>query len=66
LVMQGEADEHATPQHAGEIAQAIPGAELVVLPRAHHMLQRERAEDVNQCLLDFLAQVVRQEFADVQ
>jgi len=65
LVMQGEADEHATPQHAGEIAQAIPGAELVLLPGAQHMLQREQAEGVNRQLLEFLGQAVRQEFADV-
>lgn len=65
LVMQGEADEHATPQHAGEIVQAIPDAELVLLPGAHHMFQREQAEEVNRRLLEFLAQVLRQEFADV-
>jgi pimeloyl-ACP methyl ester carboxylesterase len=65
LVMQGEADEHATPQHAGEIAQAIPGADLVLLPGARHMLQREQAEEVNRRLLEFLRQAVRQELADV-
>ena len=66
LVIQGDADEHATPQHAIEIAQAIPGADLVVLPGARHMLQREQAVAVNRQLLEFLAQVFRQEFADVQ
>jgi pimeloyl-ACP methyl ester carboxylesterase len=66
LVMQGEADEHATPQHAIEIAQAIPGAELVLLPETHHMLQREQAGEVNRRLLQFFRQAVRQEIADVQ
>jgi pimeloyl-ACP methyl ester carboxylesterase len=65
LVLQGEADEHATPQHAGEIAQAIPDSELVLLPGAHHMFQREQAEEVNRRLLEFLRQAVRQELADV-
>lgn len=65
LVMQGEADEHATPQHAYEIAQAIPDAELVLLPGAHHMFQREQAEEVNRRLLEFLGQAVGQELADV-
>lgn len=65
LVMQGEVDEHASPQHAQEIARAIPGAVAVLLAGANHMLQREYADEVNQRLLDFLAQVIRQEFADV-
>lgn len=65
LVMQGEADEHATPRHAQEIANAIPCADLALLPGAHHMLQREQADEVNRRLLEFLGQVVKQEFADV-
>lgn len=65
LVMQGEADEHATPRHAQEIANAIPGADLVLLPGANHMLQREQADEVNRRLLEFLGQAIRQEFADV-
>jgi pimeloyl-ACP methyl ester carboxylesterase len=65
LVMQGEVDEHATPQHAIEIAQAIPGAEVVLLPGTHHMLQREQADEVNRRLLEFLGQAIRQEIANV-
>ena len=43
LVVQGEADEHATPQHARDIADGIPGAELWLVPGAGHMLPQENA-----------------------
>ncbi len=66
LVMQGDEDEHAPPQHVVDIASAIPGAELHLVPGAGHMLQRERAREVNRRLLGFLGQVVRQELTDVQ
>ncbi len=54
LVVQGEHDEHATPQHARDIAAAIPGAELWLLPEAGHMLPQEHAEIFNIRLLQFL------------
>ena len=41
LIVQGEADEHATPQHAKDIAEAIPGAELWLVQGARHMLPQE-------------------------
>ena len=54
LVIQGLEDEHATPQHAKDIAAAIPGAELWLIPGAGHMLQRDAARELNQKLLEFL------------
>ena len=54
LVIQGMADEHATPQHAQDIAATIPGAELWLVPGASHMLQRQAAKALNLKLLDFL------------
>ena len=53
LVIQGTQDEHATPQHARDIASAIPGAELLLLERARHMLPQEHAAAFNQRLLQF-------------
>ncbi len=54
LVVQGEQDEHATPQHARDIASAIPAAELWLVPDAGHMLPQEHANIFNQRLLLFL------------
>jgi len=54
LVIQGEEDEHATPQHAVDIAENIPGAELWLVPGAKHMLPQENTEVFNQQTLEFL------------
>jgi pimeloyl-ACP methyl ester carboxylesterase len=56
LVVQGEEDEHATPQHAEDIAKAIPGAELWLIPNAGHMVPQEAANVFNPRLLQFLKQ----------
>ena len=54
LVIQGLQDEHATPQHARDIAAAIPGAELWLVESAGHMLPQENAAVFNPRLLQFL------------
>jgi pimeloyl-ACP methyl ester carboxylesterase len=54
LVVQGLEDEHATPQHARDLAAAIPGAELWLVPGARHMLPQEQPEEFNSRLLDFI------------
>jgi len=54
LVVQGEKDEHATPGHAKDMAEAIPGAELWLVPGAGHMLPQEHADLFNPRLLQFL------------
>ncbi len=53
LVVQGVQDEHATPQHARDIAAAIPGAKLWLLDGARHMLPQEHAAAFNQRLRQF-------------
>jgi pimeloyl-ACP methyl ester carboxylesterase len=55
LVVQGEQDEHATPQQAKDIAAAIPGAELWLVPGAGHMLPQEHGDIFNARLLEFLS-----------
>ncbi len=55
LVAQGELDEHATPQQARDIAEAISQAELWLVEDANHMFPQERAEDFNDRLFSFLA-----------
>ncbi len=54
LVVQGQEDEHTTPEYAKDIARAIPGAELWLLPGAGHMLPQEHADQFNQKMLEFL------------
>jgi pimeloyl-ACP methyl ester carboxylesterase len=54
LVVQGEDDEHATPQHARDIAAAIQGAELWLLPGAGHMLPQEHAFEFNARMVQFI------------
>ena len=54
LVVQGEEDEHATPQHAHDIATNISGADLWLVPYAKHMLPQENPELFNIRMLEFL------------
>jgi pimeloyl-ACP methyl ester carboxylesterase len=55
LVIQGEADEHATPQHARDIAKHIPGATLWLVPDGAHMLPQDVPDLFNNKLLEFLS-----------
>jgi len=54
LVMVGATDRILAPDHSLEMAQAIPGARLVVLERAGHMIQMERPEAANDQFLSWL------------
>ena len=56
LIVQGLDDEHATAQHARDIAAAIPGAELWLVPGAGHMLPQDFPEEFNQRMLKFLGE----------
>ena len=54
LVVQGMEDEHARPQHARDLAAAIPNAELWLVEGADHMLPQNTPQAFNRRLLDFL------------
>lgn len=54
LVMVGVTDRILAPEHSLELAQAIPGARLVVLERAGHMVQMERPGPANDQILSWL------------
>jgi 3-oxoadipate enol-lactonase len=56
LVVHGVADRLVPPGNAALIAGAVPGARLVLLERASHILITDRTRAVNRLLLDFLAQ----------
>ena len=54
LVLVGEQDPSTPPAAALALADAIPGARMVVLPKASHMIQLEAPEEVNAELKGFL------------
>ncbi|MBA3630841.1 MAG: alpha/beta fold hydrolase, partial [Actinobacteria bacterium] len=54
LVISG-ADDPATPPDHGElIRDSVPDARLVVVPRARHLANAERPEEITQAVLDHL------------
>jgi pimeloyl-ACP methyl ester carboxylesterase len=58
LVMVGDRDRLTPAEHSRRIAAALPGARLVVLPGAGHMIGLERPADVGReltALLDRIA-----------
>ncbi len=56
LVATGELDPGSTPEMARQLAERIPGAQVVVLDEQRHMMPVESPRLVNQMLLDFLKQ----------
>ncbi len=59
LVVQGLEDEHASPQHARDLAAAIPEADLWLVPGARHMLPQQIPEIFNPRGMEFLKQVTK-------
>ena len=57
LVACGEADQITPPEHAREMAAAIAGARLEIVPGAGHMLTLEQPARVAQLLQGWLARV---------
>jgi pimeloyl-ACP methyl ester carboxylesterase len=55
LVVQGSDDEHATPNHARDIADALPNSALWLEPNAKHMLPQDDPTNFNRIILDFLS-----------
>jgi pimeloyl-ACP methyl ester carboxylesterase len=54
LVVVGEEDKPDFVKIAEHLAAEIPGAELVTVPRAGHLLGLDRPEALNELLLEFL------------
>jgi pimeloyl-ACP methyl ester carboxylesterase len=60
LILQGMQDEHATPQHAREIANSIPNADLFLAPGADHMFHQKQANLFNRQLIGFMESICLQ------
>jgi pimeloyl-ACP methyl ester carboxylesterase len=56
LVVVGESDAITTPDAAREMAAAVPGAKLVVVPGAGHMALVEQHAIVTQAMVEWLSQ----------
>jgi len=54
LVIQGEQDEHATPQHAIDIAAGVQKGQLWLIPDVKHMPPHEIPDIFNRRVLEFL------------
>jgi non-heme chloroperoxidase len=59
LVIGGTADLLTPPAEARRMARLIPGARLVLLERAGHMIMLERADALDELLLDFARELGR-------
>lgn len=57
LVIQGELDEHATAQHAIDIAEGVQNGDLWLIPDVKHMPPSEIPDLFNQRVLDYLAKL---------
>jgi pimeloyl-ACP methyl ester carboxylesterase len=54
LVIQGEEDEHAAPQHARDLAECLEHGSLWLIPGVRHMPPQEIPEEFNRRVLEFL------------
>jgi pimeloyl-ACP methyl ester carboxylesterase len=53
-VLVGEGDEATPPELAREIASAIPGSRLAVIPGSGHLSTLEKPDAVNKALVEWL------------
>lgn len=59
LVLVGAQDLLTPPEHSRAIVAALPGAELVVVPQARHLVMLEHPDVVNGHLRDLVARATR-------
>jgi 3-oxoadipate enol-lactonase len=55
LVLHGENDRLVPPDNAKLIAEEIPGAKLVMIPNASHVISTDQPEATHAAILEFLA-----------
>ncbi|MEW5725085.1 MAG: alpha/beta hydrolase [Thermodesulfobacteriota bacterium] len=57
LIIHGEKDQLVGPEEARFLAEGIPGARLVVIEGAGHLIHVEKFREFNRTVLDFLAEI---------
>ena len=55
VVVHGEGDRLVVPVNGAKIADRVPGAKLVLVPNANHVLTTDQTDVVNQLLLEWFA-----------
>jgi pimeloyl-ACP methyl ester carboxylesterase len=60
-IVQSEHDEFIQREHAEYLAQAIPGAELIVLNGVSHFAPLQRPEQFNAAILEFAGKILPRE-----
>lgn len=66
LLIVGEDDRISTVEEMRGIAQALPNAELVVIPESGHMSPLENPEPVNQAILEFVSRSINADMNNLQ
>lgn len=61
MVLAGELDPYCPPRASEMIVEAIPGAELTVIPGAGHCMHWEACDITNDLILDFIERQGRQD-----
>jgi pimeloyl-ACP methyl ester carboxylesterase len=59
LVLHGETDRFVVPENGRNLARFIPGAKLVMVPHASHLMFTDQPEFTVATILEFLASVPR-------
>jgi pimeloyl-ACP methyl ester carboxylesterase len=54
LIITGDSDWLIVPENSKLIAQRIPGAKLVILPKANHLFWIEKPNEAAQAIVDFM------------
>ena len=54
LIVQGESDPWVDSRHSHHLRDSIGGSQLVVFPDTGHEVQREKPDEFNKLLEDFL------------
>jgi pimeloyl-ACP methyl ester carboxylesterase len=57
VIVLGEHDEFIKREHANYLADAIPGAELIILPGVSHFAPLQRPDEFNETAVAFIAKV---------
>ncbi|WP_027714168.1 alpha/beta fold hydrolase [Desulfuromonas sp. TF] len=64
LVVGAERDRSVKPEHSRFLAAALPCCTSCIIPGAGHLVNMERPEEFNRCLLDFLGSLAVYRHAD--
>ena len=54
MIADGAYEEAIRPEHTEELAKAIPGARLLILPDVSHFAHWQNPELYNKAVLDFI------------